>query len=141
MLLFLDALLALLATLFLVYLTVVCVLSLLPCPQRSPGGAARAQWAARGGSCGARAAVYTLGLKAASGVATGVAYLPLLCSAPELHDFPRPCSRSRAQIAPREIWHPRVTVTGVGEDVMCRVKISFGVEIHAHLPPCHPKEP
>ena len=107
MLLFLDALLALLATLFLVYLTL----------------------------------VYTLALKAASGVATGIAYLLLLCSAPELHDFPRPCSRSRAQIAPREIWHPRVTVTGVGEDVMCRVKISFGVEIHAHLPPCHPKEP
>ena len=24
---------------------------------------------------------------------------------------------------------------------MCRVKISVGVEIHAHLPPCHPKEP
>jgi len=99
MLLFLDALLALLATLFLVYLTVVCVLSLLPCPQRSPGGAARAQWAARGGSCGARAAVYTLALKAASGVATGAAYLLLLCSAPELHDFPLPCSRSRGQIA------------------------------------------
>jgi len=42
MLLFLDALLALLATLFLVYLTVVCASSLLPCPRRSLGGAARA---------------------------------------------------------------------------------------------------